>query len=104
MMSEGYAGDTLETASEGFLLELAQELYSIPEITRLDEYSHFHCQLQAMRARSTQFVRQRFVLELAVLLRLQRYDTRLGVPPCEMPRSDGLGGLVEVSSIPEEWR
>lgn len=103
-MDERYGCDDSEASSEAALIELVREFADLPEIMRLDEYAHFHSQLKIMRARGGPHIRERFFLEMAVLLRLHEYEGKLGMPLCEMPLSDGLGGLVEVSAIPEEWR
>lgn len=103
-MDERYGCDDSEASSEAALIELVREFADLPEIMRLDEYAHFHSQLKIMRARGGPHIRERFFLEMAVLLRLHEYEGKLGLPLCEMPLGDGLGGLVEVSAIPEEWR
>ncbi|MBY5987091.1 hypothetical protein [Roseovarius atlanticus] len=103
-MDERYVQHDAGASSEAALIALVREFADLPEIMRLDECAHFHCQLKVMRARGGPHIRERFFLEMAVLLRLHEYDGKLGLPLCEMPLGDGLGGLVEVSPVPEEWR
>ena len=103
-MLEKYVGDELDASAEAIVERLVRECQDVPEITRLDEYAHFYDQLKAMRARGGPYIRERFLMEVAVLLRLHEYEGKLGMPPCEMPLADGSGGLVEVSPVPEEWR
>lgn len=72
-----------------FLAALERELLSLPLISRVNEYLHFHEQLREMRKRSKKFIRVRFAMEMAVLLRLREYEFGNGLPLCQMPPSGG---------------
>ena len=97
-------GHTCPNAIEDPLeLSILAEYESLPVVKTLDDYGHFYDQLKAMRARSTEYIPARFAMEFALLLRLNEYDEKIGMPPCEMPLGNGNGGLVDFSPVPAAW-
>jgi len=67
-------------------VEIYADFLTLPEIRYLDDYMHFEEQLRRMRARNDgRFVIERFSLESALLMRLNEYDEKVGLPLLEMP-------------------
>ena len=102
-MSERYCLEDSVTSHAGLLQAVERELADMPQIERLDEYIHFLDQLKVMRVRSAEYIPARFAMEFALLLRLNEYDEKIGMPPCEMPLGNGSGGLVDFSPVPAAW-
>lgn len=92
-----------DLASSALVASIEREYMALPEIRCLDEYTHFRGQLKSMRARGGEFITERFGMEFALLMRINEFDRRIGVPEYPMPGSDGEGGLIELSVIPEGW-
>ena len=103
-MQQRYEPDGPETSGKRFHALVEAEYASLPEIVYLDDYIHLRSQLEAMRARiSEEWIPGKFAMELALLCRLMDYEQSLGLPEGPMPLSDGRGGVVCPSVVPEEW-
>lgn len=76
------------------LLEMVVNEYdNLPTIILLDDYIHWERQLKELRSQSSRaFSELAFAMQLAVLLRLQEYDERVGLPLSEMPAANELNG------------